>query len=387
MALSVKAPKKVKKTGSGPMAADMKVAGFEPVWDDLNKLSESDLKLTLIQGYSWYTHFYAHKDAVEELLVPYLKAQKMVTALKAVNKVAYYDVPVTTCYMARIMTKGGRLTPSMMDRFNASLKTIIEKAATIADQTALVSSAPKVTIRDRVEASARELLGEIDGFIDEFILNGYKPMNSFSDFIRAENVKAPQAKIAGMHLNAILSELKEISCDDDVKYAYRRLTKAQIKSYISYIESMIADLGVLVQTAKTASVTKRKPRAKKEKSVQKVLEKFQFKASDTELQIASIPPQQIIGAQLVLYYNCAQQKIGMLVAEGPSGLRIERSSVRGFSETESMEKRFRGIKELAPKIAAAGKPALKKMVPGVKSTVLVPSGRISDSILLLRAVK
>lgn len=65
-----------------------------------------------------------------------------------------------------------------------------------------------------------------------------------------------------------------------------------------------------------------------------------FRREDTEYQLVSADPSQIVGAKGVLVFNTKNRKIGLYFAEDDSGLSISGTTIHGF-DTKSTQKTLR----------------------------------------------
>lgn len=382
MALSVKLPRKQKKLGSSASKmSEIKVAGPEPILTDLSALSEGEARIALIRAYSWYNHFYTHKEAIDELLVPYLNNSKMFDVLKAINILPFHKVPTTLCYHARMLSNGTVLPEHIDNQFGDQLISLVNLS-----KQRRSSGTDVVSIRERVEASAREMIGDIDEYLDQLDVMGYQTSPSFAELIRRLEIKGPQAKIVADHLQRLLDEIEQYASDPDVKQAYQYMNATRRKQYTSALKSMLVDLGVVVTATKVAAAIKRKPRVVKDKTAATKLKQFKCKSEDTTFKLVSVNPTTIVGSSVVWTYNTAQKKLAMYCAPEGGKLDVSKSSIVGFDPALSAEKRCQKVTTIQ-QLAGGTKAGMKRSFEAIASAVSVPSGRVGSETLVFRVFK
>ena len=138
--------------------------------------------------------------------------------------------------------------------------------------------------------------------------------------------------------------------------------------------------------AHTAKLT-RAPRKKKVKSVDKVIEKLQFKKEDNEYKAASINPTDIIGASQLWVFNTKTRKLGCYNATDVGGLNIKGTTLTNFNEETSVQKTIRKPEVVLPATLKAGKVALRKVLTDINAVEQALTGRVNSDIILLRVIK
>ena len=103
-----------------------------------------------------------------------------------------------------------------------------------------------------------------------------------------------------------LKKMSEHDADQwaQLKEGYSHLTKSDIKAFRTAIESLLSALDFVIDTAKAT----RKPRKAKPKSATKLVEKLKYLKVDSKYQLASIAPDQIIGASELWVFNTKTRK-------------------------------------------------------------------------------
>jgi hypothetical protein len=137
---------------------------------------------------------------------------------------------------------------------------------------------------------------------------------------------------------------------------------------------------MLMQEAKV----NRKPRAKKSKPAEKIIEKLKFLKQDDKLKLVSINPTDILGAKELWIFNTKTRKIGKYVAGEFTELGVKGTSITGFDEHKSVQKTLRKPEEQLKEFKAAGKVQLRKFLDDIKAVDIKLNGRINEDTVLLK---
>jgi len=189
-------------------------------------------------------------------------------------------------------------------------------------------------------------------------------------------------------------QLKKMSEHDadmwtQLKEGYAHLVKADIKKFRTAIEELMAALDFVIDAAKAT----RKPRKAKPKSATKLVEKLKFLKVDQKFKLASISPEQIVGASELWVFNVKTRKLGRYVASNidptgtgraGSGLQVKGTTITGFNEAESIQKTLRKPEEQLKEFKDAGKVKLRKFLDEIKTTDTKLNGRCNPDTVLLK---
>lgn len=247
------------------------------------------------------------------------------------------------------------------------------------------ASAPVISIQDRVREATYAMTEEIEDTLESFSSDpeGFDP-KAFKvlNLLRGKQTKAAHARIIKdfyqRQYNEYL-ELQEGKCEQ-LKEAYRHRTKAQIKKIVAFYQEILSACDMLMQEAKV----NRKPRAKKSKPVEKVIEKLKFLKQDDKLKLVSVNPTDIVGAKELWVYNIKTRKLGKYVTSEFGELGVKGTSLTGFDETRSVQKTLRKPEEQLKEFKAAGKVALRKFLEDIKAVDIKLNGRINEDTILLK---
>ena len=188
-----------------------------------------------------------------------------------------------------------------------------------------------------------------------------------------------------------LKKMSELEQDQwaQLKEGYAHLKKADIKAFTTAIEDLLQALDFVIESAKAT----RAPRKSKPKSATKLVEKLKFAKTDDKYKLASVSPDQIIGASELWVFNVKTRKLGKYVAQNidpkgmgraGSGLQVKGTTIIGYNEQESIQKTLRKPEEQLKAFKAAGKVALRKFLDDINTTDTKLNGRCNPDTVLLK---
>jgi hypothetical protein len=391
-ARAVRQPAKFDASGQiklTPIAAsDTKHLGFEPTWENIADLSEEARKIAKIRAFNWYNYNCDSKQS-RSFLELYFSTKEEFAHLPAKFKpLSDTAFSSTAGWLARMIMSGFTTTDSE-DAF--IFKTIDALEARLSKIEVPKETAPtpkKETIQDRLAEKFSEAMGEIEGAIDEFVLN--KTEFSTYRFLQEQNIAVQYISKIPELIKPRIDELNELLEGKDAQLleGYRLYSKRDIKAHIKFYESIIND-AMAYKTSKIA--TRAKPKRKPvppERQVRglKYLKEF------AELGLKSINPTEILGMSELWTYNTKTRKLGRFVVSMHgemtiSLLGVKGSAITGFDELKSTCKTLRKPSEKLAEFKAQGKPGLRKFMDTIKSVETKLKGRISPETILLRAIK
>lgn len=244
---------------------------------------------------------------------------------------------------------------------------------------------PQISIQERVREATFTMTEEIEDALELFATDpeGFDPKAfKLLNLLRGKQVKAAHARIIKdfyqrQHDEYI--ELQEGKCDQ-LKEAYSHLSKAQVKKIVLFYHEILSACDMLMQEAKV----NRKPRAKKSKPAEKIVEKLKYLKQDEKLKLVSINPTDIIGAKELWVFNVKTRKLGKYVTGEFNELGVKGTSVTGFDEIKSVQKTLRKPEEQLKEFKSAGKVALRKFLEDIKAVDIKLNGRINEDTILLK---
>lgn len=366
-------PKAIRVTKSEAYIVNKKHLGDEPVF------TKPLTKIDYMNALNWYNYMCSNSEA-KEYIITYLKNLGRVAEAKKFKSVPDSLVPTTVAWVCRLLSKGYKLPTDtkeyIEERIKDSYKYIKET-----DET----DSPKqtVSIQDRMKERAHDILGEIEGMIDDYIYEDQE--FSLYNWLQSNEIPAAYATNIIAKLSPVLNELLEAyegKCEQ-LKEGYRHYKKPDLKKLISFYNTLIEDAERYSSNTKKVR-TARKPRTV---SVEKKIKNLKFQKEDATLKIVSVSPENVIGAMELWTYNTKYKVFTRFVAIDRGGLQIKGTSITNFDEHNSISRSV-GRKEpteFLKRILEGGKIVLRKVLDELKTEKPL-AYRINENTILLRVV-
>lgn len=259
-------------------------------------------------------------------------------------------------------------------------------------------------MRETCAAIAEDIEEEVDNFIKTptvEILKSFDPLA----ILRKKQTKPGHARMIRSwytgeynelyELNnlpsaAAIKKMTEAEADsiEQLKEGYRHLSVKDKKAQLEFFQKIIDACEIVEKEAKTT----RTPRKVKAKSPEDLVKKLKFKTSDAKYGIASVPPANIVGANIALIFNCKTRKLGMYYASNTdpkglqregSGLSVKGTSVVGYDENRSVQKTIRKPEEILPQIKKTTRSKTEKLFESIKTTDTKLNGRFNEETILI----
>ena len=271
--------------------------------------------------------------------------------------------------------------------------TVVEEAEAKAEEKA---SKPKISIQQRMHEQIDPLLGEWEGYIDDYLdgkmsLKDFDPYNDMRAF-DGGCIKPNHAKlIKDAYANQIV-EAKEIidwECDQ-IKEGYSYMTPKMRKEYLTWFEKIHTSCDTIIETGKS----QRKPRKKRVVSKEKMVAKLKFQVNESSLGIASIRPEEVAYANEVWVYNTKTRKVGVYHAKNKdprglsrpgTGLTIKGTTIKDYDTEQSFQKTLRKPTEQIKNWTGNAKTRFAKAFEEVKAVETKLNGRLNDTTIILKA--
>lgn len=190
-----------------------------------------------------------------------------------------------------------------------------------------------------------------------------------------------------------LKKMSEHEADQwlQLKEGYGHFKKADVKKLFTAVESLLQALDFVIETAKAT----RAPRKSKPKSATKLVEKLKYLKIDNKFKLASISPDQIIGANELWVFNVKTRKLGKYIASNidpqgmqrdGSGLSVKGTTIQGYDESLSIQKTLRKPDVQLKEFKDSGKVKLRKFLDDIATTDTKLNGRCNPETVLLKII-
>lgn len=348
----------------------------EPKYELVNEENQGKFMVAL----NWYNYEKDKKDALA-YAGAWIK-KNWPSEYKQWSKIDEATFSRTFGWIARMKSNGTVFDTATDRRFEDHLREVLKSAQSVQDEPeVVVVTTPKRSIQDAMAEKQAEFLGEINGEIDNFITNAYKP-TGYNLYKYCQSANVAKQYMAGVTslCQRVIDELELIGSDEQVTEAYKHLGKRDVKAFKEFLTSLIEDADKYANFKKA----NRKPRAKKQKPAGEQVAKMKYLKQHESLK--SVSAASIIGAQQLWVYNIKNKKLGVYNATGASGFSVKGTSLQGYDPETSVQRTLRKPDVVIPKMMAAGKVALRKILPDLTTTETQLNGRFNEDTLLLRVI-
>ena len=345
------------------------------------QLRPEHYKRDLIIALNFYNSSHDDKDKKKWLLYHIAKTdKKLAVQLNKIDEKHFRHAGI----LARLLDGGSELEEKeakyLADAIEKLKNTVIKPVVEVSDEEKAEKAASNVvSIQERMMEKAREMAGEFEGMIDDFILEDKK--FDAAKALQHYQISGPVAKLVAPLFDKVIAELEEVleGKDEQLNEGYSHLKKTKIKNLLALYKSIGEACGLQVQVAKAT----RAPRLRKEKPAGKLVEKMKFMKEFPELGIKSVLATSIINSQELWVYNTKYKKLQVYRANDAKGLSVKGTTIIGYEVTTSGSKKLRKP-ELVKDYAAMGKRPLSAAYKALTTKQAAVNGRVNEECILLK---
>lgn len=361
-----------------PPASDAKFIGDEPTWLGV-VVAEDQYNKEILRSLNWHNYCAGDKDYMK-YVEAWIKEHRPKTAKQDIA--AWRDasrIDKTLCTMARIHMQGFPLSEkhiTQLENYVASVVTPVKKKRTA---TTAPVAASRPTIQDRIKNQVAGVLSNLDVRVDDAFDNNLATPDEITGDILSQNFKGPQLKLVQEYLKRNLLEWNEAYSGKDEQLAegYKYVGKRNFKKIIDVFTQVIDSISQQTTRIKSQRIRKRKPVDKK-----KLASKLRFMKEFADLNIKSLNPVDIIGANMVWVYDTKKRRLGYYEAEVKDSLYVKGTKIEGFKVT--CEKILRKPEEQIPEIMKLRKSQTVNWFDGIRAKCKDMTGRTNTNLILLR---
>lgn len=244
-----------------------------------------------------------------------------------------------------------------------------------------------ISIQERLLERSRSVAGEIEGWLDDFILDKKQPAKTVEEFVnlyKANELKAPHMRHMEQIFARRTAEVKDLVENQNKELAegYGNFSKAELKKLLAFFTNLNQACGMLQDAARAT----RAPKTKKPVSEEKQIAKLKYKKEDSTLGIASVNPVQIIGAKELWVYNTKTRKLAQYKATDERGLAVKGTAILNFT-TDSVEKTLRKPADTLADFKKASKVKLRTFLKDIATVDVPANGKLNENHIILRVDK
>lgn len=348
-------------------------------------------------GAMLYAHYELSAIELKKEVAAYLKkhdaAHPLLNRIKPINENRFMTVGKYMYILNNGCDVPDDIFPGLMPALEKLIieeeeKVIREAKAASFVVTTVVAAKPVVSIQDRIKDKAREIAGELEGWLDDFILDKKQPAKTVEEFVnlfKTNELKAPHTKYIYCAFEKRSVELSEAidGKDKDILEAYSNFTKPELKKFDLLLKNLLKACNMLQEVAKI----ERAPRKTKPVSSEKIVAKVKYKKDDKTLGIVSSNPAQIIGAKEVWCFDTKTRKILRYVADDLAvTLSIKGTTIIGYNEAKSVGKTLRKPADQLAAFKKAGKVQLRTFMDDIGTVAIKATGRLNEHTVILKAL-
>ena len=358
--------------------------GKEPSFGNFAELDSKEQRASIASALNWYNSAFKGKDSQKAMLDYVTKNHKKhLPAVKAASS----GMVATYGNLARMIMNGcsDLSVIAKVDAYVFKLSEEGKKSLSVKKELVQAKAAGRVvSIQERVNDQVREYLGEIEGEVDEFVLNKCKK-SSFNlyNWLQAREVKGVHTRKIKAFYKDIYSELREViaGTDEQLNEGYAFLTKAKQKKYAQFIAKLISDSDEWINNCNS----KRKTRKRKVKTPGELVSKLKYKASDDTYKITSIDPVDILDASQVWVFDTKTRFLYKYISD--VGIAVKGTTLKEWNEDQSFKKKIRKPDLILPDVVSGGKVKLRKLMDEIKAKETKVTGRVNGEMVIVRVVR
>ena len=294
-------------------------------------------KFSMADALNWYARAKSCEDAMKYLVEWAMENEYKDWQIKKLKKCPKYFIPNAYGWIARMDMNGIPMKHKELSRMQAWIKRGIDQSDYIADlkeqeEKTKEPSTKKsfaTLIKEGIDEKASNIMSEIDGWVDDFIDDGFKGEYDLFTFLEQSNAKPKHVEIVTDRLGIYMAEfyLVQEGLDKDFCEAYAHLSKKQIIALLNFHENLKTQAEQYVKIHKS----KKGPRkGTKYKNIGKLVEKLEVIDID---DAKSIDKVKIIGAKEV-WAVTPKGDIKRFLSESVSGLSISGSTLKNVTSQE-----------------------------------------------------
>lgn len=347
-------------------AEDMRLTGDEPEFSsDANPTTAE-----MMRALGWYSH-HANAENYATWINLWVSENRPADARDVKNSALSCDPTVGK--LCRMSQRGLVLNAKQVDMINLWIDRAVKVRAAVTAKAAVTRKNPAQIISEKTDVVFEEIEEAVDNWqtstLDVFAL------------LRENNAPVLMCNKIRDYYQAIVDELDlAIAGQDDVKEAYAFMSKAKLRKYRAFVAAIVLS----ATNARAGKVAQRKAPARRKRSAP-TTSKMTYLTEDRDLQIVSMSPDKIVGADMLITYNKTFKQIVVLIGETKGSLSVKGSSVVGYDAVKSFKVRVKDsvLQEVAGKPRASALRILGK----VKAKRAAATGRIGKTTLLVKAFK
>ena len=322
-----------------------------------------DYTLSMSRNLNFYNSEIDSKDKQEWTLTYWKEQGHRVTPLRKLNP-GYFN---QTGALVRLIQRGISLSAEHIsyldEKFDQLNKLVVVEPVEVVEKPKVIS------VQDRTLNVAKDVAGDIDGFIDEILKTG-KSSEEIDVWIKQRRFAPQVVKYLQNYFKFSINDIQDP--DSAEGYVPGRKLNALKKFYTQLQSSLHVAKATRVQT----------PRVKKQKPAGELVKTFKFILTSEGL--SGINPVKIIGAKEVYTFNIEKRKLTQYVALDGTFLSVKGTTIINIDPEKSLVKTVRKP-DILKDFAKLGLRAVRSTFKEIKAVARPANGRSSDKTVILCA--
>jgi hypothetical protein len=359
--------------------------GQEPSWTNQETMSDAEKNSALIGAFNWYAYFVDTKQCRTFLLEYMQGVGRSKDEIALIKSLTDSEFNSQTGKIARMMSRGLIPTENVKQKFVEQFKELLSKAKELSAEKQVVvsvSTAPAPSIQDRIRDKAGEEIGELEGIVDDFVMNKCRSTIDIENYLKGRNLSSVVAKKICDHYVGVSEEVMDAinGVDEQLVEGYSNFKKPELKRFKDFLDSIVVVTNNLSVTNKPV----RKKRKVKEKPASVLVSKVKYMKDFAELGLTSVPPEKMIGALQVWTFNTKTRTLSVYNAYNAKGLSVKGTTLQNFEESTSISKRLRKPEVTLKDVLGGGKIILRKLMGDLSTKESLATGRINEDTIIVR---
>lgn len=363
--------------------SESKYLGTEPVWVD--GYEPVNYQAEFGNALNWYSYIVEAKDC-RAFLTDWFKSDK--DKLKTLSKIPDKLIPRTYANTARIAMRGFPVSDEHKSRIWEKVEETANKRIKLEEEDA--AAEPVVKIAKVLPLAPNFIVSDVDDEIENLIIG--------EDTKTMGQILMPY-RLTDKHYLDCIAKIEPMLAEFSELVEVRRLPKGQltdmqtqllesyehlsgmkiVKDIVKLLESYINDLKKSHVSKQVAKVRKKKPKDKT-----KLVRNLKFLANDTELDITSVDPINLLNCGEVWTYDTKTRKISRFYSPVSGSITVKGAALVGFDETMSTSRLLRKPEVQVKEFSATAKKDLTKWYSAIKSKPAPVRARLTATTLILK---
>jgi hypothetical protein len=359
--------------------------GQEPSWSNQETMSDAQKNSALIVAFNWYAYFVDTKQC-KTFLIEYMQGVgRNKDEIDLIKSLTDSEFNSQTGKIARMMSRGLIPTENVKQKFVDQFKELLSKAKQLSTEKRVVvsvSTASAPSIQDRIRDKAGEEIGELEGMVDDFVMNKCKSTVDIETYLKSRNLSSVVSKKICDYYVGVSEEIRDTitGVDEQLVEGYSNFKKPELKRFKDFLDSIVVATNNLSVTNKPV----RKKRKVKEKPASVIVSKVKYMKNFAEFGLTSVPPEKMIGALQVWTFNTKTRTLSVYNAYNAKGLSVKGTTLQNFEESTSISKRLRKPEVTLKDVLGGGKIILRKLMADLSTKESIATGRINEDTIIVR---